>query len=482
MRIRRRWTLILLLSTCQVALLLGAVIALNQWTAQRVRVALRRQILADNRLMSETLSRDLGARSLKGIEHGDEGWQDVQQMVRETKLPNQGLVCVIRTKDGSLLCHPKVEDAEELRKMQPGNAVLQTDLGPLTIAQAAQASEHGGNAILGWARMPNGVHYLAVNAIPEQGLTLMVHQHESSVQAAIDATIMPIRYVAAGIASVLTLLSIMANVLLVRRYESKLSQWNDELEQTVADRTRALIKTRNAVIFGLAKLSESRDTDTGTHLDRIRDYTLVLAEELQDQYKELTPSYRHDLGVASSLHDIGKVGVPDAVLLKPGALTSDERKIINTHSAIGGECLAAIQKELGEDDFLELAKKVAFHHHERWDGLGYPGGLSEFDIPLAARIVTVADVYDALTTVRPYKAAMTHCQAATIIAEGAGRQFEPAIVEAFFAREKDFRAIKARYSALDAGPNADADSNAENGAESETQDQVVGAKAVSATL
>jgi response regulator RpfG family c-di-GMP phosphodiesterase len=156
---------------------------------------------------------------------------------------------------------------------------------------------------------------------------------------------------------------------------------------------------------------------------------------------QITHHYVANLAVASALHDIGKVGVPDAVLLKSGRLTPSERRAMEMHSQLGGECLAAIQRQLGEDDFLELGQQVAIAHHEQWDGTGYPHGLQGKEIPLAARIVAVADVYDALTSHRPYRPALCHAEAREWIVSHYGTQFDPEVVEAFVAREADFSRV-----------------------------------------
>jgi response regulator RpfG family c-di-GMP phosphodiesterase len=153
---------------------------------------------------------------------------------------------------------------------------------------------------------------------------------------------------------------------------------------------------------------------------------------------EITHQYVANLAVASALHDIGKVGVPDAVLLKAGRLTPAERRAMQMHAELGGECLAAIQRQLGDDDFLQLGQQVAVAHHEQWDGSGYPHGLQGKAIPLAARIVAVADVYDALTSHRPYRPALSHAEAREWIVSHYGTQFDPEVVEAFVAREGDF--------------------------------------------
>ncbi len=232
----------------------------------------------------------------------------------------------------------------------------------------------------------------------------------------------------------------------VRRYESRLIMENEKLEALVRRRSAALLKTRDAVIFGLARLAESRDDQTGHHLERIRQYVRVLACELSRKYPELTPEYIRLLELTSALHDVGKVGVPDAVLLKPGPLDADELEIMRKHPLIGGDCLLAVKQRLGDDDFLETACEIAFAHHEHWDGSGYPFGLAGEDIPLSARIVALADVYDALTTRRVYKEAMSHEQAREIIVAASGRQFDPDVVAAFLAREDDFRRIAQRFS------------------------------------
>jgi HD-GYP domain-containing protein (c-di-GMP phosphodiesterase class II) len=216
---------------------------------------------------------------------------------------------------------------------------------------------------------------------------------------------------------------------------------NLDLEQQISVKTNELFRTQNAIIFGLAKLAESRDTDTGEHLDRIRKYVTILATDLSEKYPHLDESAIRNLGFASSLHDIGKVGIPDSILLKPGRLTDGERKVMEHHTVIGGECLEAIQNRLGENEFMDMAREVAWWHHERWDGTGYPHQLVGTEIPLVARIVSVADVYDALTSKRPYKRAMTHAESREILLQGKGTQFDPDVIEAFIRHEDEFESI-----------------------------------------
>lgn len=197
-----------------------------------------------------------------------------------------------------------------------------------------------------------------------------------------------------------------------------------------AERQAQTIRSRDTLIFAMAKLAESRDSDTGEHLERIAAYSRILAEQLRVSRPELTDQWIHDLQLASSLHDIGKVGVPDAVLLKPGKLTPEERTQMERHTSIGAEALDAIVARQTDDLLLVMARNIAAAHHERWDGAGYPHGLRGEEIPLEARIISVADVYDALTSKRVYKPAMTHAEALALIVAGRGTQFDPQVVDA----------------------------------------------------
>ncbi len=207
----------------------------------------------------------------------------------------------------------------------------------------------------------------------------------------------------------------------------------------ISERQRVQLKARNTLIFGLAKLAESRDSETGDHLERIEAYCRVLAEQLREVLPDLTDEWIVNLQLASSLHDIGKVGVPDAVLLKPGKLTAEERVLIERHPRIGADALASILERDPGDELLRMARNIAAFHHERWDGTGYPSRLAGDAIPLEARIVSVADVYDALTSRRVYKPPMPHERAVEIIRAGSGTQFDPQIVEALVACEIVFQ-------------------------------------------
>ncbi len=210
-----------------------------------------------------------------------------------------------------------------------------------------------------------------------------------------------------------------------------------------------LVRTRDAVIFGLAKLAESRDTDTGFHLERISAYCTRLAQAMRrdPRFRSLiSAQFIRDIGVCSALHDIGKVGVEDSILLKPGSLSPIERRRMQEHARIGAECISQIESRLGQANFMETAREIALLHHEKWDGTGYPQGLSGNAIPLSARIVALADVYDALSVERCYKQPILHEQCVEIIRVEAGKHFDPGIVDVFLQIQSEFDRIRATYA------------------------------------
>ena len=208
----------------------------------------------------------------------------------------------------------------------------------------------------------------------------------------------------------------------------------DDLEAMVEVRTQEIAMTRDLVFFTLARLAESRDPETGEHLDRIQGYTRILGNTLSaknlDGY-QLDRRTIETIVRSSLLHDIGKVGIPDAVLLKPGRLTPDEFEIMKQHTQIGAEALEDASNKSECCEFLQTAAEIARYHHERFDGTGYPEGLSGNSIPLSARIVAVADVFDALTSERVYKKAMPPKDARALIESESGIHFDPVIVSAF---------------------------------------------------
>ena len=213
-------------------------------------------------------------------------------------------------------------------------------------------------------------------------------------------------------------------------------------------RTEEVQQTQDVTILSLASLAETRDNETGAHLLRTQNYVKALARHLQshpDCREELIDENIELIYKSAPLHDIGKVGIPDAILLKPGKLTDEEFTIMKNHAQLGAEALTEALGELGENNFLQYAHQIAQSHHERWDGKGYPNGLKAETIPLCARLMSVADVYDALISKRVYKDAFPHAKAAKIIRENHGSSFDPKVVDAFNAVEEEFKAIAREF-------------------------------------
>jgi response regulator RpfG family c-di-GMP phosphodiesterase len=204
---------------------------------------------------------------------------------------------------------------------------------------------------------------------------------------------------------------------------------------------------QQAMILALARLSEQRDQATGQHLERIGAYCQLLAEGLRadGQFLDVIDEpFVENLVRSSPLHDIGKVGIPDSILLKPGRLSHEEWQIMRTHAEIGAQTIESVIGEFPDQGFLVCGRDIARGHHEKWDGSGYPAGLKGDAIPLAARIVALADVYDALTSARPYKRPWSHSESLAWILEQSGRHFDPRIVAAFARRAEQADAIRAR--------------------------------------
>lgn len=223
------------------------------------------------------------------------------------------------------------------------------------------------------------------------------------------------------------------------------------LEQLVTDRTEEIRLTQQTSIEALATLSEYHDTDTGDHIRRLQSFVRVLAQWLKihsdySNYLSQRPDYVEDLALAAILHDIGKNAVPDVILTKPGKLTAEEFDLMKRHTSIAGEIFKKANQffidRYNKDSYLALARDIANFHHERWDGKGYPQGLSGQAIPLSARIVALADVYDALTSKRPYKEPWSHAEAVKEIIKVSGTHFDPIVVDAFLANEHHFKFIR----------------------------------------
>ena len=218
------------------------------------------------------------------------------------------------------------------------------------------------------------------------------------------------------------------------------------LEKQVKERTEEIRKTQRATIFALSSIVEARDFETGDHLERMRNYSVLLMQlyKYEEDHAEITKQFLKDIYDSSVLHDIGKVGISDDILLKKGSLSIEEFEKMKAHTQIGYNALKKASHDLGSDSFLNMAMDIVLFHHERWDGAGYPIGLKGENIPLSARAVSIADVYDALTSERPYKRAFSHEEAVEIMKGELGK-FDPYLFSLFLKHAKEFDKIRIRY-------------------------------------
>lgn len=248
-----------------------------------------------------------------------------------------------------------------------------------------------------------------------------------------------------------TVLARVRTHLQLKLAEDRLLHHNAQLSGELEARRREVERLRDTTLFVMVGLAEFRDADTGNHIQRTQEYMRTLASWMArqpDTGVELSEHAIDELAKAAPLHDIGKVAIPDGILLKPGRLSPQEWVIMKTHAEQGADLLQRAIDKLGDDAGLMLTfgKQIARHHHERWDGSGYPDGLAGRDIPLSARLMAVADVYDALISPRPYKRAMTHDEALQHIRNGSGSHFDPQVVAALEACVDEVRGIAARWA------------------------------------
>jgi putative two-component system response regulator len=230
----------------------------------------------------------------------------------------------------------------------------------------------------------------------------------------------------------------------LRRLQQKIETDNCRLQELVEIQVKKIADAQLATIFAIAKLVEARDLETGRHLERIQTFCWLLASRLgkHPKYASMVDrTWISNIFHASPLHDIGKVAIADEILLKPGPLTPDEYAVMKTHAAVGAQTLRSVHSRYPDSEFIEMGIQVAGSHHERWDGTGYPEGLAGEEIPLCARILSVADCYDAIRSTRSYKATRSHEDASAVIRRESGKQFDP-VVAAVYAEVADtFRRV-----------------------------------------
>jgi putative two-component system response regulator len=230
----------------------------------------------------------------------------------------------------------------------------------------------------------------------------------------------------------------------LRCTQLELAVRNEELEQRILKRTRELNLTQEVSIDAMANLSEYRDKETGKHIQRTKRYVKLLAEKMMmtpEFHEQLTLEFIDSLYLSAPLHDIGKIGIRDSILMKKGKLTAEEFEEMKQHTIIGYNAIRTASSRLGKNSFLKSAMELTLHHHEKWDGTGYPDGLRKTAIPLSCRIMAVGDVYDALISERPYKPPFSHEKAVQIISESGGSHFDPAIVSVFQEMNEEFHKV-----------------------------------------
>ncbi|MCL2697284.1 MAG: response regulator [Oscillospiraceae bacterium] len=234
--------------------------------------------------------------------------------------------------------------------------------------------------------------------------------------------------------------------ILQKRIETHLllAEHTNNLERLVKIKTDKIVQLQDAILSTVAEMVEFRDDNTGGHIDRTQNYLKLLVEKMAERnlYKDAVAVWDLDLLIQSAqLHDVGKICIPDGILNKPAKLTDEEFAVMKNHAVRGKEAIMRIITKVDESEFLHQAALMAYTHHERWDGKGYPQGLKGEEIPLHGRLMAIADVYDALISERPYKKAFTHEEAVRTISGGKGTQFDPLLAELFEDIEEDFRKI-----------------------------------------
>ena len=431
--------------------LIGAILALQavvvgwgwwgtmQFTRSSILTKIRTQVIDENARAVTYLSNAVAAVVNTPLREGTKGWEDARRIAQNLNRPGRTNMAILASAGGTIIPRgEKGRDETQPIALGPGE-IESTIITLLPGREAAVLTDlKPGVVLVGEADWLGEASYIAVLENRELGAKFIASQSRSAVAHA-ERQFADTVFFYAGMAVLLVLaITGVGLTFIVNGYDSTLMRFNRMLEGEVERRTRQGLAIRNGLIFGLAKLADYRDTDTGRHLERICRYCELLATQLTTSHPEIDRAWIDRLKLASSMHDIGKVGIPDHILLKAGPLDTDERAQMEMHATIGADTLIAIRQHVGDDELLNMSVQVALCHHEKFDGTGYPSRLSGEEIPLAARIVALADVYDALTSKRVCKPPMTHERAVAIISEGRGRHFDPVIVDAFMAVHVQF--------------------------------------------
>ena len=418
--------------------ILGAIIVF-EGTRQALSHRIGVELLHHNTEHSDVIAERLRAEINGPIVLGTPEWETAQSVIENVEVPHGGTACLLSL-DGTVLCHPDLADVPGLRGASIA-AAPPSGMHALRRLHTAQADILDGHLHV----VPGGDDYVSTTRIDELGVNLAVLFPTTGLISIRSPVMRPV-WLAAGVTG-FGLIVVTALMLrwMGNRFESTIQAQNRSLEAEVARRVDQAVRLRDALIVGLATLADYRDSDTGRHLERITEYTGLLAEALRAEHPEIDDDWIALAKLASSMHDIGKVGIADAVLLKPGPLSPAERSVMERHPSIGADTLIAIRRQLGSDPLIDMSIQITLGHHEWWDGAGYPFGLSGDEIALPARIVAVADAYDAITSARVYKGALTHGEAVAQIVGGAGTRFDPGVVRAFLSVADAFDYVRSSH-------------------------------------
>jgi len=412
---------------------LGAVHMLRNGVSERVRAERCDELAREAERFGAELERKVDGN----IVFGNRAWRIAQDLVEGRQLSGGASIFVLDDQ-ARVVCHPALQRNPNLRRIDYSEQVVYLQPG----GECWELGNLSSRTVLtGNAEFLSGPVALATRYDADRKVRVVVFQPMQGLMAAGDRATAGVLLWGGQAALIVLAISAGGSIVLVRRYDNALSRANRSLEAEVERRTEAGLTIRNSLIFGLAKLADYRDTDTGRHLERICRYCELIAIEIRPLFQEIDDGWIERLKLASSMHDIGKVGIADRVLLKPGSLDDSERAEMEQHVRIGADTLRAIKERVGEDELLAMAIDVTLQHHEKVNGTGYPAGLKQAEISLAARIVALADVYDALTSDRVYKKAMRHEEAAAIIRKSRGSHFDPMVVDAFVRREAEFAKV-----------------------------------------
>lgn len=420
---------------------IGWVVIFNA-TFERIASNVEEIIIDNNRMVSQGLIDSIGELP-STYDEFDTLWSRAQSLIEEADFSAGGFACIL-DENGAIVCHTDLKENPSLRSVQLGDQLIV----PITETNSPTTINDSGKDLTeGTVQFGvDGKHYVATQVISKGGARLLVHQPVSGLNATSSdmSSGIVFRIVLVGV-PILVLTSIVG-YFLIRRHSTQIQHWAEHLEDRVEERTQKLQASREGIVLALATLADYRDNETGQHIRRISEYCVILARNLQSTHDEITDEWIEQIRLASMLHDIGKVEVPDAVLRKRGKLTDQEYELIKRHPRIGADTLILVYQKIQGDPLIQMAIEICLHHHEKWDGGGYPNGLHREEIPLSARITALADVFDALVSSRVYKPAMPLQKVREIIHEGAGDHFDPQVVQCFESAFDEFVVIQKRMS------------------------------------